>query len=118
MAKKLLITGAEGQLGKALQFQLADHFDILSTTLRPSEKAIKNRKIHKLDVSQKENVTELINTFTPDIIINCAAYTNVDGCEKNREYAQKVNVKGLQNLIQSSDKNTLIILRHLFSLIF
>ena len=109
MARKILITGAEGQLGKALQISLTDKFKLLPTSRCPTQKAIKNRNVHKLDITVKEDIAAVIASFKPDIIINCAAYTDVDGSEKDKDLAHKVNVSGLQNLIQLSEKETFFI---------
>ena len=104
-----MITGAEGQLGKALQIGLADKFNILSTTRQPTQLAKNQRNVHKLDITDKENISNVLESFKPDIIINCAAYTNVDGSEINKDLAHQVNVEGLRNLIQLSDINTYLI---------
>jgi dTDP-4-dehydrorhamnose reductase len=109
LARKILITGAEGQLGKALQISLSDKFKLLPTSRKPTQKAIKNRNVHKLDITVKEDIAAVIASFKPDIIINCAAYTDVDGSEKDKDLAHKVNVSGLQNLIQLSEKETFFI---------
>lgn len=84
---KVLIAGANGQLGKELQKQLSDK--------RISFLAV---DIPDLDIVDFEKVDNIINTEKPDIIINCAAYTNVDGCESNIENAFKVNAIGSKNL--------------------
>ena len=109
MARKILITGAEGQLGKALQISLSDKFKLLPTSRKPTQKAIKNRNVHKLDITVKEDIAAVIASFKPDIIINCAAYTDVDGSEQDKYLAHKVNVSGLQHLIQLSEKETFFI---------
>jgi dTDP-4-dehydrorhamnose reductase len=109
LARKILITGAEGQLGKALQIGLTDKFNILSTTRQPTQLAKNQRNVQKLDITDNENISSILKYFKPDIIINCAAYTNVDGSEINKELAHQVNVEGLQNLIQLSDINTYLI---------
>ncbi len=104
-----MITGAEGQLGKALQIGLTDKFNILSTTRQPTQLAKNQRNVQKLDITDKENISNVLESFKPDIIINCAAYTNVDGSEINKDLAHQVNVEGLRNLIQLSDINTYLI---------
>jgi len=109
LPKRLLISGAEGQLGKALQFQLADKFEILATARIPSVSAKKNRKVKSLDITYRDVVKSVVTEFDPDIIINCAAFTNVDGCESQKKKAHDVNVKGLQNLIHFSKIDSLII---------
>ncbi len=109
MPRKILITGAEGQLGKALQIIFADHFNVLPTTRKPSDLAINNRNTLEMDITNLDSISNAINSFQPDIIINCAAYSNVDGNEINKDLSHQVNVEGLTNLLQVSDKETYII---------
>jgi dTDP-4-dehydrorhamnose reductase len=69
----------------------------------------KNIKSMKLDLP-KHDITKLnlvqkkITNETPDIIINCAAYTDVDSCENNKDTAFKVNALGAKNLAISAEK--------------
>ena len=104
-----MITGAEGQLGKALQICFTDKFNILSTTRQPTQLSKNQRNVQKLDITDKENISNVLESFKPDVIINCAAYTNVDGSEINKELAHQVNVEGLRILIQLSDINTYLL---------
>lgn len=85
---KLLVTGSKGQLGIELFRQLGNNRDyqIIATD------------IHNLDITNQKQVFELINLRKPDAIINCAAFTNVDGCEENGNEAFRVNAIGAQNL--------------------
>ena len=78
-----MITGAEGQLGKALQIGLTDKFNILSTTRKPAKLAKNQRNVQKLDITNKENISNVLDSCKPDIIINCASYTDFDGSEIN-----------------------------------
>lgn len=104
-----MITGAEGQLGKALNIGLTDKFNILSTTRKPSKNGQEKRNVQKLDITDKDDIFNVLNSFQPDVIINCAAYTDVDGSELNKELAHQINVEGLYNLIQLSEINTYLI---------
>jgi len=54
----------------------------------------------RIDISSSREVKSLINDFCPDVIINGAAYTNVDGCESEKELSWKVNVTGIENLVK------------------
>ncbi|MAV58880.1 MAG: NAD(P)-dependent oxidoreductase [Candidatus Marinimicrobia bacterium] len=103
MKKKILITGSNGQLGNCLSASLSNYFDVI-----PS---LKNTTIGslKLDITDKLNVKYIIDRIKPDIIINCAAITDVDLCEKNRAQARNVNFIGLKNLVKYSKKHTKLI---------
>lgn len=95
----ILITGSKGQLGNELQ-------DIIRTgksNIGSISENIKNSKIVALDVEDLDitnltHVREKINEIKPDVVINCAAVTNVDGCETNEDLAFKVNALGPRNL--------------------
>jgi dTDP-4-dehydrorhamnose reductase len=54
----------------------------------------------QLDITNKSDVKSLVTSFRPDIIVNAAAMTNVDACETQRELAWKVNVIGVENLVE------------------
>ena len=108
MSKKILITGAEGQLGRLLQKIFHGKFDVIPTT-RNCNKLKYVQNINILDITAREEVKQLIHKFKPDVIINCAAYTGVDESEKNKIQAHNVNVMGLHNLLYSSNKNTYFI---------
>ena len=96
---KVLITGCNGQLGNELQKQLSkghsEPGDIPSQ-LKNSE--VIPIDIDTLDLSEADAVMTFIQEHRPDIIFNCAAYTNVDGCETNTETAYKANAIGPKNL--------------------
>jgi dTDP-4-dehydrorhamnose reductase len=82
---KILITGAGGQLGRALQTVLA-------------EDEITAFSHSQLDIASLRDVTEAIAANRPDIVINAAAYTNVDGAETESEAAYRGNALGPRNL--------------------
>ena len=84
---KILLTGSRGQLGIELIRQLNSYnYQIIETD------------VHNLDISNEKKVYELVLKEKPEIIINCAAYTNVDGCEANDQAAFGVNAIGARNL--------------------
>ncbi len=82
---RILITGGGGHLATALQTELNQH------ELFAFPRA-------ELDITDKEAVFSAVSTTSPDLIIHTAAYTNVDGCAKDPEYAYKVNGLGTQNV--------------------
>ena len=91
--KKILVIGKNGMLGSELYERLNNNSSYITqaTTLED------------LDICNKENVLEVVNAFKPDYIINCAAYTNVDGCESNVELANNVNGSAIKNLAEAAN---------------
>jgi dTDP-4-dehydrorhamnose reductase len=96
---KILITGCRGQLGSQIINILKEGASELGTIPQDYRNAeIIGVDIEELDISNLELVKSFINEVKPDIVINSAAYTNVDGCENNRDLALKVNSLGPRNL--------------------
>ena len=58
----------------------------------------------KLDITQEDEVLKYTMKCMPDIIVNCAALTNVDGCESEKELAYKVNAAGPKNIATAAKK--------------
>lgn len=56
----------------------------------------------QLDITSRNAVKGVVDQFHPEVILNAAAYTDVDGCEKERELAWRVNVGGVENLIAAA----------------
>lgn len=96
---KILITGSKGQLGNELK-------DIINkgySEVGKVSEVIKNSHIFdldvdKLDITDLNSVKNVVKTINPDVVINCAAATNVDGCESDEDFAFKVNSLGPRNL--------------------
>ena len=85
---KILITGADGQLGKELVNQLSKNkkYDLLLTD------------VNSLDITNEIDVQQYFLYNKPDIVINCAAHTAVDLCEDEPEKAYQINAIGARNL--------------------
>ena len=89
---KILITGCHGQLGTELQKQLADEECALGPLPERLRKAtVIAVDVDELDITDREATVTYIRRIQPDTVINCAAFTNVDGCETNRDAAYRVN---------------------------
>lgn len=82
---KVLIAGCAGQLGRSLVSALSHH---------KVEAAARDR----LDITRLDNVREAVTAFAPDVVINAAAYNDVDGAETNAVDAYKINALGPRNL--------------------
>lgn len=96
---KIVITGANGQLGKELQkIIMSGEAEIgkLSNEIVSAE--VFAADVETLDITNLEQVKRYLNEVKPDVVINCAAFTNVDGCEENIDAAFKVNAIGPRNL--------------------
>ena len=96
---KILITGSKGQLGNELQRIIKDGYSEIgqvSENIKNSE--VFPLDIDELDITKLEDVKRVLNEIKPDVVINCAAATNVDGCESNQDLAFKINAKGPRNL--------------------
>lgn len=96
---RILITGAFGQLGHALQSVLSkkSNYELICT----GRKVKKGQEGIPLDIRNQVALKELINTTAPDILINLAAMTNVDACELNPKLAGEINVAGLEHICDS-----------------
>ncbi|MGP1488201.1 MAG: dTDP-4-dehydrorhamnose reductase [Peptoanaerobacter stomatis] len=90
---KYLITGANGQLGRELQKQLNNNYHKLFLY-----------DVDTMDITDYEQVEKIVSNIRPDFIFNCAAHTNVDGCENDIENAYKINAIGAQNLAIISEE--------------
>ena len=96
---KILITGSKGQLGNELQDIIKKGYSEIgqvSDEIKNSE--VFPLDIDELDITNLENVKKVLNEIKPDVVINCAAATNVDGCETNQDLAFKINAIGPRNL--------------------
>ena len=94
---KVLITGAGGQLGSALQTVLSDR-----------EVVALNRA--ELDIANFDEVRAAVAARRPDVVINCAAYTAVDLAESDEAGAFKLNAEGARNLaITTAEQNIALV---------
>ena len=103
---KIVITGSKGQLGTQLQKILKDGYSEIGGI----PEALKGCEvipidIDELDIADKKAVSDFIGKHKPDAVINCAAMTNVDGCETQIEVAMKANAIGPRNLAIACKEN-------------
>ncbi len=87
--KKILVTGGEGQLASSFSSLFSEDYQIYCFN--------KN----DLDITNINNIESIINEVQPDIILNCAAMTDVDLCEINEDDCYKVNFKSINNFKNS-----------------
>lgn len=84
----ILVVGANGMLGK-------DLMSLLGSRARGVD-------IEDVDITSMESTERVLKTIHPSVVINCAAYTDVDGCETNVETAMQVNTEGVAHLAMAS----------------
>ena len=95
----ILITGAFGQLGFSLYEILNMNSDY--NVIRTGRVIPKNNTGINLDIRNSVQIKEVLQSTQPDIIINLAAMTNVDGCEKYPQLASEINVAGVHHLCKA-----------------
>ena len=90
---KVLITGANGMVAKAaIEYCCSIGDEVLPLTRQ------------ELDISERQAVFDFFEREKPEAVLNCAAYTNVDGAEENEELCYKANAIGVENLALASKK--------------
>jgi len=96
--EKVFLIGADGMLGGELKQRLEKNYDVVSTT------------IETLDICDRNAVLKKAAEINPDYIINCAAYTNVDGCEVNYDLANRVNGEAVANIAEAANQEDAILI--------
>ena len=89
---RVLITGARGQVGQSLRERVPEDWEVIFTDSKT------------LDITNSTTVDAMIQGFQPEIIVNTAAYTNVDQAEHEPQQAFAVNAHGVANLAQAAQK--------------
>lgn len=91
---KVILLGASGQLGLEWQKIIGGSYadDILLLSYTSSE----------LDITQFDKVSDELHNEQPEVVVNCAAFTDVDGAEGNKEQARRVNAEAVANLANLS----------------
>lgn len=93
---KILVTGANGMLAKAVRERFKNEELILTD-------------VAELDITDLEAVKAFVTNCKPEVIINCAAYTAVDNAESDLELARKINADGPRNLAIAANENNSIL---------
>src|SRR5678815_3546403 len=88
---KILITGANGMVARAAVDHCRQIGDEVFALTR-----------QELNIADADAVSDWFESHHPDAVINCAAYTDVDGAESNPEAARLANTLGVENLAASS----------------
>lgn len=105
--KKILITGANGLLGQKLidLYLTKPDKTLIATAKGDCRYPHRNNFIYaSLDITNQQEVEEVINRFKPDCVINTAAMTNVDACETEKEACDALNVEAVNYLADACKK--------------
>jgi len=90
---KVLLCGSDGQLGSDCTEVLKPRYEVLPVDLED------------LDITDPTDVDTMVRQYSPDIILNCAAYTSVDDCETEKSLSWSVNADGPRNLAIAAKKH-------------
>ena len=101
MIKKVLVTGAHGQLGKTINELYKENNIGLEFIFVSRE---------ELDITNKENLKSFLSKNKFNYCINCAAYTAVDSAENDEETAKNINTLGSKNLAIACSKNNVTLI--------
>ena len=103
--QKVLVIGANGLLGQKIVETFLDDFEVHGIG-RKNKPSLEFDKFNYTvcDITNREQILELVRTFEPHFIVNSAAYTNVDGCEDEKEDCWKINVVGVENLANTAKR--------------
>lgn len=96
---KVAVVGANGQLGKTLH-----------SIVKKQNNNYKFFTKEEVDITQKEELIRIFSLNQFDYCVNCAAYTNVEGAEKNSDIAFKVNSEGAKNIAEVCKKHNVTLI--------
>jgi dTDP-4-dehydrorhamnose reductase len=89
---RVFITGIRGQLGRVLTETLTDH-------------EVNGGDLPECDITERAQITAAIREAAPDVVIHCAAMTDVDGCAREPQAAYRANGLGTQNVALACQSN-------------
>lgn len=107
MKYKVLITGSNGLLGQKLVnlFSVKDNFEVTAFSRGENRnETAKNYTYYNIDITKEKKVRQLIDVIKPHYIINSAAMTNVDQCEKEKEQCNLINIEAVKFLVEAAKK--------------
>ena len=107
MKKKVLITGSNGLLGQKLVYALKQREDVEVLATARGENRLVDQigyQYISLDISNQQEVEEVFAKYQPQIVMHCAAMTNVDICESKREECWNINVQSVDYLCNAAEK--------------
>jgi len=111
---KILITGANGLLGHKLVRLLGPKREVVVIATARGESRLRPEygsfQYESMDIANREDVLEIVGRHKPDVIINTAAMTNVDECEKEKEACMQLNVEAVKYLVEAAEQTNAFLL--------
>ncbi len=101
---RVLITGCHGLLGQKLIASVPEGVDVFGVDLQEKSSFLPQSFFSKCNITDRKQTLDLVLKLAPEWIINAAAYTNVDGAEKERRLCWQVNVEAVENLAYAARK--------------
>ena len=104
---KVLITGANGLVGQTLvrKFLIMPEFEFLATSASECKvKGLNPDRFLQMDITNREAVVTVFDLFKPEVVIHCAAMTQVDPCEQNPELCDQVNITGVKIVAKAAEQ--------------
>lgn len=95
--KRILVTGCNGQLGRAIN-------QVYAKEAAAGAVELINTDVCDLDITNIDDVMSMVEEKKPHVIINCAAHTNVNKCESDWDNAYRINAIGARNLSIAADR--------------
>ncbi len=100
---KVLLLGSNGLLGQNFIKRFYKDYDLIGVSLeKESFSKIQDIQYFSIDLTDRKEIQKLITNISPDIIINTAAFTDVDGCEVSKAECWEINVHILENILESN----------------
>lgn len=103
--QKILITGSNGLLGQKLVELLSRCIGYNLLLASKEERSVFGEGMLtyvRMDLTQRQEIRNVVEEFEPEVIVNTAAITDVDKCETEKEATWRVNVTGVENLVQAA----------------
>lgn len=110
---KILITGSNGLLGQKIVHRWAEKpdFELIATARGENRiQEVTGFEYCPMDITNRENVRNVVTKYLPDAIIHTAAMTNVDQCEDEKELCLQMNVNAVQYLLEICEEKKIHII--------
>ena len=99
---RALVIGANGQLGKSLMSLESEGLVVVGTSR--NREMCENSDLLELDIRNDKEISRIVHETRPDLVINAAAMTDVDGCEKDPKLAERINGRAPKIIAQNCNK--------------